>query len=121
MEGAKTVIGSTSSRPSFQVHLPGVILSSHFIRVNSLTIWVKRPCRVLPKIRPSQSPLMEKAAMQTEEEMLQAEIEFWRYMIRCRRGTISEQATERMLQACELAEWRLMLMDSRKERTERWQ
>lgn len=59
--------------------------------------------------------------MQTEEEMLQAEIEFWRYMIRCRRGTISEQAAERMLQACELAEWRLMTMENRKERTERWQ
>lgn len=56
--------------------------------------------------------------MQTEEEMLQAEIEFWRYMIRSRRGTISEQATERMLQACELAEWRLVLMESRKCKTE---
>jgi len=56
--------------------------------------------------------------MQTEEEMLLTEIEFWRYMIRCRRGTISEQATERMLQACELAEWRLMLMDSRKRKVE---
>lgn len=61
---------------------------------------------------------MEKAAMQTEEEMLQAEIEFWRYMIRCRRGTISEQATERMLQACELAEWRLMTMENGKGRKE---
>jgi len=56
--------------------------------------------------------------MQTEEEMLQAEIEFWRYMINCRRGTISEQATERMLLACELAEWKLMLMESRKGRLE---
>jgi len=64
---------------------------------------------------------MEKAAMQTEEEMLQAEIEFWRYMIRCRRGILSEQATERMLQACELAEWRLLLMESGKDRTETWQ
>jgi hypothetical protein len=34
--------------------------------------------------------------------MLQAEIEFWRYMISSRRGTVSEQATERMLNACEL-------------------
>jgi len=99
----------------------GVILSPHSTRVNSLTALVKLPGPDLPKVRPSQSPLMEKAAMQTEEEMLQAEIEFWRYMIRCRRGAISEQATERMLQACELAEWRLMLMDSSKERTERWQ
>ena len=56
--------------------------------------------------------------MQTEEEMLQTEIEFWRYMIRCRRGTISEQATERMLLACELAEWKLMLIESRENRTE---
>jgi len=39
--------------------------------------------------------------MQTEENMLQAEIEFWRYMIESRRGTVSEQATERMLSACE--------------------
>ena len=51
---------------------------------------------------------MDKAAMQTEEKMLQAEIEFWRYMIESRRGTISEQATERMLNACELAERKLM-------------
>ena len=51
--------------------------------------------------------------MQTEETMLQAEIEFWRYMIESRRGTISEQATERMLSACELAERKLMLIDER--------
>ena len=49
--------------------------------------------------------------MQTEEHMLQAEIEFWRFMIESRRGNISEQATERMLSACELAERKLMLMD----------
>lgn len=48
--------------------------------------------------------------MQTEENMLLAEIEFWRYMIESRRGTVSEQATERMLNACELAERKLMLM-----------
>lgn len=47
--------------------------------------------------------------MQTEEEMLEAEIEFWRYMIESRRGSISEQATERMLNACELAERKLMM------------
>ena len=49
--------------------------------------------------------------MQAEEDMLQAEIEFWRYMIESRRGTVSEQATERMLNACELAERRLLMMD----------
>jgi len=49
--------------------------------------------------------------MQTEENMLQAEIEFWRYMIESRRGTVSEQATERMLNACELAERKLMMID----------
>jgi len=49
--------------------------------------------------------------MQTEENMLQTEIEFWRYMIESRRGTISEQATERMLYACELAERKLLLVD----------
>ena len=49
--------------------------------------------------------------MQTEENMLLAEIEFWRYMIQSRRGTVSEQATERMLHACELAERKLMMMD----------
>jgi hypothetical protein len=54
---------------------------------------------------------MEQAAMQTEENMLQAEIEFWRYMIESRRGTVSEQATERMLSACELAERKLMMID----------
>jgi len=49
--------------------------------------------------------------MQTEEHMLQAEIEFWRFMIESRRGNVSEQATERMLSACELAERKLMLLD----------
>ena len=48
--------------------------------------------------------------MQTEEKMLQAEIEFWRYMIESRRGTVSEQTTERMQSACELAERKLMMM-----------
>jgi hypothetical protein len=42
---------------------------------------------------------------------LQTEIEFWRYMIESRRGTVSEQATERMLSACELAERKLMMME----------
>ena len=49
--------------------------------------------------------------MHTEENMLQAEIEFWRYMIESRRGTVSEYATERMLNACELAERKLMMME----------
>jgi len=44
--------------------------------------------------------------------MLLAEIEFWRYMIKSREGTVSEQATERMLLACQLAERKLMMMDS---------
>jgi len=48
--------------------------------------------------------------MQTEENLLQAEIEFWRYMIESRRGSVSEQATERMLDACALAERKLMMM-----------
>ena len=51
--------------------------------------------------------------MQAVEKMLQAEIEFWRYMIESRRGTVSEQATERMLNACELAQRKLMMMDGR--------
>jgi hypothetical protein len=50
--------------------------------------------------------------MQTEENLLQAEIEFWRYMITSRRGTVSEQATERMLYACSLAERKLLMMDT---------
>jgi len=48
--------------------------------------------------------------MQTEEKLLQAEIEFWRYMIESRRGSVSEQAAERMLSACALAERKLMMM-----------
>jgi len=50
--------------------------------------------------------------VQLNEELLQAEIEFWRYMISSRRGTVSEQATERMLNACELAERKLMMVAS---------
>jgi len=50
--------------------------------------------------------------VQLNEELLQAEIEFWRYMISSRRGTVSEQATERMLNACELAERKLMMVES---------
>ena len=49
--------------------------------------------------------------MHTEENMLLAEIEFWRYMIKSRRGTVPEQATERMLHACHLAERKLMLIE----------
>lgn len=48
--------------------------------------------------------------MEKEQTILQAEIEFWRYMIESRRGMVSEQATERMMNACELAERRLMMM-----------
>jgi len=114
MEGAKTDIQAITLNTGFWL----TILSPHRIWVNSLTTWVKRPRADLPKVRPSQTPLMEKAAMQIEKEMLQAEIEFWRYMIRCRRGDISEQATERMLRACELAEWKLLMMESRKDEME---
>ena len=49
--------------------------------------------------------------MQADENMLQAEIEFWRYMIKSRRGAVSEQSTERMLYACELAERKLLMME----------
>jgi len=61
---------------------------------------------------------MEKSSMHTEEDMLLAEIEFWRYLIKSRRGAIPEQATERMLQACELAERKLMMMNRRSYRVE---
>lgn len=48
--------------------------------------------------------------MQVDEETLLTEIEFWRDMIASRRGMISEQAYERMVNARELAEKRLMLV-----------
>jgi hypothetical protein len=54
---------------------------------------------------------MDQTAMQVDEEMLKAEIEFWRYMIESRIGTVSEQATERMRNACELAERKLILVN----------
>ena len=72
---------------------------------------VKRGSPGLHKVRTSQTPLMNKATMETEAKMLLAEIEFWRYMIESRRGTISEQASERMIHACELAERKLMMME----------
>lgn len=56
--------------------------------------------------------------METEQNMLLAEIEFWRYMIESRRGHISEQAAERMLHACELAERKLMMMECTSPRVE---
>ena len=59
--------------------------------------------------------------MQKEENMLQAEIEFWRFMIESRRGKVSEQATERMLDACELAERKLMMISDSVSLTETWQ
>jgi len=89
----------------------GFILFRHSSWVNWLTTSVKPHRRVLSKVHPLQTALIEKAAMQIEENLLQAEIEFWRYMIQSRRGNISEQATERMLLACELAERKLMMMD----------
>lgn len=48
--------------------------------------------------------------MRTEEEMLEAEIEFWCSMIESRRDTLSEQATERMRNACDLAKRKLMML-----------
>lgn len=48
--------------------------------------------------------------MQVDEEILLAEIEFWRDMIVSRRGAVSEQAYERMVNAFELAEKKLMLV-----------
>jgi len=48
--------------------------------------------------------------MQVDEEILETEIEFWRDMMTSRRGTVSEQAYERMVNACELAEKKLMLV-----------
>jgi len=48
--------------------------------------------------------------MQVDEETLLTEIEFWLDMIASRRGTISEQAYERMVNACKLAEKKLMLV-----------
>ena len=50
--------------------------------------------------------------METKQNMLLAEIEFWRYMIESRRGNVSEQTAERMLHACELAKRKLMMMES---------
>jgi DUF438 domain-containing protein len=73
---------------------------------------VKRRSSSLPKVHPTKALVMENGHMQTEEEMLKAEIEFWRHMIKSRKGTVTEQATERMRNACELAERKLMLMDS---------
>lgn len=46
--------------------------------------------------------------MHKKEKMLLAEVEFWRFMIESRRGTTSEQAIERMQNACELAEHKLL-------------
>ena len=64
---------------------------------------------------------MGKAAMETEENLLLAEIEFWRYMIESRRGAISEQASQRMLDACELAQRKLMMMERASSRVETMQ
>jgi len=59
--------------------------------------------------------------MNTQENMLLAEIEFWRYMLESRRGAISEQARERMLNACELAERKLMMKERASSRIETMQ
>ena len=85
--------------------------------VNSLSTIVKHGRSAFPKVHPSQTQQCKHneiigQLMQKEENLLLAEIEFWRYMIKSRRGTISEQATERMLHACQLAERKLMMVDS---------
>jgi len=90
---------------------PAVILFHSPVSVNWLSALVKRRRVQIFKVLPIENTVNGKAAMQTEQHMLQAEIEFWRYMIESRRGTISAQATERMLYACELAERRLMMMN----------
>ena len=72
---------------------------------------VKRTEPPLPKVHPSLIHPTDMFEMETEENMLLAEIEFWRYIIEIRRGIVSEQATERMLNACELAERKLMKMN----------
>jgi hypothetical protein len=54
---------------------------------------------------------MDAMSMRIDEEMLRTEIEFWRSMIESRRGTVSEQAIERMNNARALAERKLVLMD----------
>jgi len=86
-----------------------------------LSTLVKRPLSTLHTVRTSQKSLMGKAAMETEENLLLAEIEFWRYMIESRRGAISEQASQRMLDACELAERKLMMMERASSRVETMQ
>ena len=48
--------------------------------------------------------------MQVTEHMLKEEIEFWRSMIENRKGEISEQTAERMINARELAERKLLLV-----------
>ncbi len=48
--------------------------------------------------------------MQVTVHMLKQEIEFWRSMIENRKGEISEQTAERMINARELAERKLLLV-----------
>ena len=97
------------------------ILFYRGVSVNRLAVLVKRGPIEVSKVRFIKTRLTELAEMQTEETMLQAEIEFWRYMIESRRGTVSAQATERMMYACELAERRLMMMDRVSSKTETMQ
>jgi hypothetical protein len=48
--------------------------------------------------------------MHTLEQMLKTEIEFWRSMIEnCEEGD-TQQTTERMIQACKLAERKLLMI-----------
>jgi hypothetical protein len=91
------------------------------VSVNCLAELVKRRSGPDLKVLPIENTVDGKAAMQNEQTMLQAEIEFWRYMIESRRGSVSAQATERMLFACELAERRLMTMNKCSSESERRQ
>jgi hypothetical protein len=48
--------------------------------------------------------------MQKLEHLLQVEVEFWRRMIKSRRGTVPAQALERMTHALELAQKKLLMI-----------
>ena len=59
-------------------------------------------------VHPSETQPWDMSAMQKDKQVLQAEIEFVRFMIESRKGTVSEPVTGRMLNACALAERKLM-------------
>ena len=86
------------------------ILIHTMASVNRLSTSVKQTAFAMPTISPLSNSVYGHTAMQVDEEILAIEIEFWRDMITSRRGTVSEQAYERMVNACELAERKLMLV-----------